>query len=122
MPDMTLTKEDLGQIRGLVRDEVETVVRHELHKVVDPLFAAVQQDIQRLDIRIDEVSDGLQEVRRELVELREQVHSLTTTVDGYVKRTNDWYQEFVVLKARHNVLHGKLVEKGIVTDDDLTLG
>lgn len=122
MPDMTLTKEDLGQIRGLVRDEVETVVRHELHKAVDPLFAAVQQDIQRLDIRIDEVSDGLQEVRRELVELREQVHSLTTAVDRYVKRTNDWYQEFVVLKARHNLLHGKLVEKGIVTDDELTLG
>lgn len=132
MSDMTLTKEDLVQIRGIVRDEVRT----EIQQAVEPLFAAVQQDIQRLDARIDGLEVELQTLRADLVVVRNQIASLTdrmvslegrmddliTSVDGYAKRTNDWYQEVAVLKARHNVLHGKLVERGIVTDDELTLG
>lgn len=117
MPDMTLTQQDLEQIRGVVRDEVRIII--------DPLFTAVQLDIRRLDSRIHELDEKFvaefRSVRQDLTELREQIRLLTTTMDGYVKRTDDWYQEFVILKARHDRLHQVLVEKGVVSDDELTL-
>lgn len=113
MPTMTLTKEDLGQIREVVRDEVRTYV--------DPLFQGILLDIKRLDRRIDELHVQLVDLRVQLVDLQKQVEALTNSVDRYLKRSEDWHQEFVILKAQHDRLHKQLVVKGIVSESELDI-
>ncbi|MBI3957128.1 MAG: hypothetical protein HY340_04045 [Candidatus Kerfeldbacteria bacterium] len=149
---MTLTKQDLHEIQqvvrdgvrlemqeGSVREDLRGMVREEVERGVEPFFTAIQQDIQRLDGRIDGIRldlsgvrsdvaklrvdlNELRPIRQELAELRDEVRAMTTTVDGYTKKTETWHDEFGVLKARHNKLHDVLVQKGVVSDDELTLG
>ena len=67
----------------------------------------------KLDLR-----DGLNEVRSEI---RRDIATLQSSVDTYLKKTETWHDEFIVLKARHDRLSGVLVEKRIVDEDELAL-
>ena len=47
--------------------------------------------------------------------------NLQSSVDTYLKRTEAWHDEQVILKSRHNRLSDVLVGKGIVTKEEILL-
>ena len=50
-----------------------------------------------------------------------KISKLTSSVDRYLKRTEDWHQEHAVLKARYDRLGNVLAHKGIVSEEELAL-
>lgn len=47
--------------------------------------------------------------------------NLQSSVDRYLQRTETWYQEQVLLKARHDRLSTALVDNGVVTDQEISI-
>lgn len=72
-------------------------------------------------LRVVVTKDELRHVVRELADLRKRVDALTTATDSYFKRTQDWRQEQVVLKAKVDRLADLLVRKGLVREDELAV-
>ena len=50
-----------------------------------------------------------------------QISGLQSSVDAYLKRTETWHQEFQVVAALYKRLRDVLVEKGIATEEELSL-
>lgn len=61
------------------------------------------------------------EARQATDDLRKDFARLLTSVDGYFKQTLGWHQEYEVLRAQHNRLKAVLVEKGIATEEELSV-
>lgn len=68
----------------------------------------------------------------EMVDLRQDVHrfednmtgkffTFQSSVDTYLKRTEAWHDEQVILKSRHDRLSDVLVGKGVVTKEEILL-
>lgn len=111
---MSLTKKDLKTIGDLFDQKFDQKFDEkfdqkfrwflqELPRALEPIFAT-KQDLFGLEHR-----------------MRDDFSQLQTSVDTYLKRTEVWHDEHIVLKARHDKLAKKLVEKQIVTEQDLAL-
>lgn len=61
------------------------------------------------------------EVQKSNDTLRADFAQLQSSVDGYFKQTQDWRQEFEVLRAQHNRLKEVLLEKGLATEEELAV-
>ncbi|MBI2984213.1 MAG: hypothetical protein HYY50_01135 [Candidatus Kerfeldbacteria bacterium] len=79
---------------------------------------ATKEDMAGLTADIRELKALVQD---EGATTRESVFDLHSAVDRYLKRTEDWHQEFAVLKARHDRLAEVLMSKRVVSDEDLKL-
>lgn len=67
------------------------------------------------------VQEDLREVKEDVRQVQHSMDSLHTSVDTYLKRTEDWHQEFSVLKARYDKLADTLTKKGFVKEEELAL-
>ncbi len=47
--------------------------------------------------------------------------NLQSSVDRYLKRTETWHEEHIILKARHDRLSNALIDKKIVTKEETLL-
>lgn len=75
-------------------------------------IAAIQQ-VVRVAVQ-EEVQKANDAVRSDFAQLQ-------SSVDSYLKQTQDWRQEFVVLRAQHNRLRKVLIEKGLATEEELVV-
>jgi len=96
---MSLTDQDLTAIRTLVHDELE-----------EPL-GAVRRDLDDLGTTMG----------RELDALVKRIDALTRGTDEFLKKVDTWHQEHVILRARFDRLTARLIQQGIVHEDDLAL-
>ncbi len=69
---------------------------------------ATRHDTKRLDDRIDK--------------LQASVADLHSSIDRYLKRTETWHDEFMVLQARYDRLVHLLDQKGLVREEETHLG
>lgn len=91
---------------------------------------------QILKIELKDLKQGLHtafagfrgEMRQETAELKGQFSalaamfsSLQSSVDHYLKLGQDWRQEHIILKARHDRLSDALTTKGVVSKDEISL-
>ncbi|MDP2685359.1 MAG: hypothetical protein Q8P20_10100 [bacterium] len=80
-------------------------------------MALTEKDLKTL---VDFIRSEIQEtVRNEIKPIREDIHELQKTVDTYIKQTQDWHQEFIVVKARYDKMKEVIVRKGIATEKEL---
>lgn len=82
----------------------QRLTEHDIAAIQQVVSASVQEAVQR-------ASDSL----------REDFADLQSSVDSYLKRTLDWHQEYEVLRAQHNRLRAVLIEKGIATEEELSV-
>ncbi|MBI4426827.1 MAG: hypothetical protein HY567_04590 [Candidatus Kerfeldbacteria bacterium] len=47
--------------------------------------------------------------------------NLQSSIDEYLKRTESWHDEQVILKARHDRLSDSLVKRGIISKEETLL-
>lgn len=75
------------------------------------------------DLRSDLSSDLRSELatKEDLVELKSSFSDLQTSVDRYLKFTETWHQELTILKGRQDRLAQVLVNKGVVTEQEIAL-
>lgn len=78
---------------------------------------ATKRDLHRLhgDLR-EEFA-----LKVDLKQLGRQIDEHTRTVDHYLKKTQDWKQEQDILRGRLNRITEILVEKGVATEEELSL-
>lgn len=60
-------------------------------------------------------------IRQDIKDLGRKFGILQTSVDKYLKRTENWHAEFQVLDARVSRMKTVLVNKGIATEDEFAL-
>lgn len=112
---MALTKQDLGSIRGIVKEEII--------QEIAPLRKGLEQEIKRSaeslrqEFKMDISSEviplrhELKELREDVSALREQIQSLTITLDNFLKRLTDREEEFVLLKAEVDQIKSVLKQR-----------
>lgn len=88
---MSLTQADLKSIQGVVGLEVE------------PLKADVKD--LKSDIKV----------------IRQQQHSMMTTLDGFSHIVRRHEEEWLVLRKQHEKMRDILVKKGIATEDEMAI-
>lgn len=82
------------------------------HPITDADLAVLRANVRE---------DTREEIAKATEVMREDFSQLHTSVDHYTTRTETWYQEHIILKARHDHLTALLARKGIVTEDELAL-
>lgn len=81
----------------------------------------LKASIDGLTIEVHELRFDFGSLRNSFVHLGSRFSSLQSSVDQYLKRTESWHDEQVILKARHDRLSDSLVKKGIVTKEETLL-
>lgn len=88
-------------------------------------IGALQGQVNRLDIRLSGMELDVRGLRQDMKtgfeEVGQNFSSLHSSVDRYFKKTEDWHQEQVILKARHDKVSDSLVKKNILTLEDTIL-
>lgn len=56
---------------------------------------------------------------KKLEVIRTDIHEHQKIVDDYVKTTKNWYEEFILLKARYDRMSEILIRKGIAKQEEL---
>jgi uncharacterized protein YoxC len=107
------------------------ITMKELKASIDGLhvkFQGLNSRVQRLQIKIQGLQTDVQELRGDFSRLEIKVDglgnsfsNLQTSVDQYLKRTEIWHDEQVIVRARHDRLSDALVQKGIVTKEETLL-
>ena len=115
----SLTKSDLKDALGDLRrqlhgDSVKSshALRIELREEVAKSANALRSEFR------EDLKAALLELRQDV---RQDFSELQTSVDRYLKRTEDWHQEHIVLRARYNRLITVLSRKGLVTEKEVAL-
>lgn len=72
-------------------------------------------DFKALENIIEQVVD------KKLIPIQNSISDLYSMIDGYFKRSEDWYQEFIVLRAQHNHVKHVLVRKNVATEQELSI-
>jgi len=70
-----------------------------------------QRLIQHLDGRLSQLEE----------KLGGKISELTSSIDRYLKRTEEWHDEFNVLKARYEKLVHALDRKGVILEEETHL-
>jgi hypothetical protein len=89
------------------------LTKKDLHEAFSKL--PTKTDLARMEVSLKKDIDLLSS------QIHESFSDLQTSVDTYLKRTEDWHQEFAVLNARHKRLTEVLTKKGFVSEDELSL-
>ena len=81
---------------------------------VTTYFMALDQpDLRAIGTLLDE------RLKKHTEALMGHFSELQASVDQYLARTEGWNQEFRVLKAQNDRIRQVLIEKGIVTEEEL---
>ena len=94
---MALTKQDLENIREVVKTEVKSEVSAQFDAKFDPLLVRIEH------------------IEKDVRGLREQIQQLAITLDNFVKMMTDYKEEFTILKAEMDQIKKVLQEKLGVT-------
>lgn len=78
---------------------------------------ATKEDVHRLEASIATKQD----VDHLATHMHASFSGLLSSVDRYLKRTEGWYQEFSILKGKHDKLAHALIQKGVVNERDTSL-
>lgn len=81
----------------------------------------LKASIDGLTTEVHELRSDFGSLRNGFVHLSSRFSGLQSSVDQYLKRTESWHDEQVILKARHDRLSDSLVKKGIVTKEETLL-
>ena len=90
-----LTKTDLSQIKGVVREEVETAVENKLEPIKKELFGLtqgvsdLQNSISELDARMKNVKIRLDDVGDKVNNVQKDVSHIRKTVDIVIKNYDE---------------------------------
>lgn len=76
-------------------------------------------DFKALESLVEQVVDKKLDIKLEPI--HESINGLYSLVDGYLKKTEDWHQEFIVLRAQHNQMKHVLVNKNIASEQELSI-
>lgn len=111
------TKADIGRLGGQIGTLEGRMGTFEGRMDTLEVQMATKDDIHWLEASMA--------AKEDIDQLATQMHAsfsnLQSSVDRYLKRTEGWYQEFTVLKGKHDKLSGVLVQKGVVTEKDTLL-
>ena len=92
----------------------------------DKTMAAIQTDLRSIQssmatrVEVQSLHKDVRSIRNDLDQLTDEVKKLVTTLDGYVKRTETWHQEQIVLRLRIERLERVLVQKNLVSHTELS--
>ncbi|MBI4092607.1 MAG: hypothetical protein HY420_01655 [Candidatus Kerfeldbacteria bacterium] len=67
------------------------------------------------------VQHEVEPLKRDLSEVKKDLHSLATTVDNFVHIVRRHEDEWLVLRVQHEKIRNILVKKGIATEDELAV-
>lgn len=84
-------------------------------------IAALKEDLKVTNSNLAVVIEDVKDMKSDVAETKTLVSSLHTSVDAYLKQTEDWHQEFSVLKARHDKLAILLTKKGFIREEELAV-
>lgn len=62
-----------------------------------------------------------QEIREDLASVKKDTQEITKSLDGVVHMVRRHDQEFVILRAQQDKMHDVLVQKGVATEEDLSI-
>ena len=102
---MSLTKKDLTQIKGVVRETVDESVGSAvvtLSKYIDRRFNA-------LEVRLVRLEQDVTELRRDMSELREDLHSLREDINAFNSNIVQHDVRFSLFGRRLKALERKIV-------------
>ncbi len=85
--------------------------------------------MKELSVSIQRLGLEIQYLRRDFVRLENSLNAkFDTKIDGlyslmdhYVKRTEDWRQEHIILKGRHDRVTNTLIQKNVITEQEVQL-
>lgn len=73
------------------------------------------KDIEAIRLIVQEENQkGSESLRRDFAQLQ-------SSVDGYMKKSQEWRDEFQVLRAQHNRVKEVLVEKGVASEEEFAV-
>lgn len=92
---MSLTKQDLESIKGIISTELKPIERK----------------VDSIDTKLITVEHEIKEFRKDLSGLREQIQELSVTLDKFVKMMTDYGEEFKLLKGEVDQIKDILLQK-----------
>lgn len=96
----------------------------ELKSSIDGLKVEVRElrsDFRRLEDKFDDLEYRFDGFEDKFDSQNNRFSNLQSSIDQYLKRTESWHDEQVILRARHDRLSDSLVKKGIVTREETLL-
>ncbi len=84
-------------------------------------ITVIKDDLLGVKGDITVIKEDIKDIKADAAETKSLVNSLHVSVDTYLKRTEDWRQEFSILKARHDKLAELLAKKGVIREEELVL-
>ncbi len=73
------------------------------------------KDIEAIRLIVQEENQkGSESLRRDFAQLQ-------SSVDGYMKKSQDWREEFHVLRAQHKRVKEILIEKGVASEEEFAV-
>ncbi len=117
---MALTKQDLAAIEGVLDKKLEEKLGTRLlpiEKNIDKLharFLPIEKDIKEVKddtAGIVYLRQDIEEIKRGIGGLREQIQRLAITLDNFFKMMTDYQEEFAILKGEIDQIKKILKEK-----------
>lgn len=87
-------------------------------KMLKESIDGLQQEVKGLRVDVGRVENTM---NTNFAEMDKKFSGLQSSVDKYFHKTESWYQEHVILKARHDRLSNSLIQKGVVTKEETLL-
>lgn len=81
-------------------------------------------DLVAMENRINATIVSLEDkvaTKNDMIEQKSSFSNLQTSVDRYLKFTEAWHQELTILKSRQDRLTQVLVDKGVVSQQEVAL-
>lgn len=112
--------------------KTDYVTRPILRKTLDEALQRFAETLWPKMLSTFALREDLEEVKERLVrleakfdagfaELNAKFDGGFTNLDAYLKRTESWHDEQVILRASHRRLKDALVRKGVVSDSELVV-
>lgn len=76
-----LTKDDLLQIRNLIRAETRSSIREETPPIVERIIQPLKLDISVLKLAVARIVDDVTILRKDITEIREDLHIIVQVFD-----------------------------------------
>ena len=115
-----LTKEDLGEIRAVVHDEVTTSEKRVIKTIVEAVGEMIDQNIlPQLDDmygEIKEIKQDVQVLKQDVQVLKQDVHVLKQDVQVLKQDVHILKQETSEMKQDIRSINAKMVTKGGLED------
>ena len=85
-----LTKQDLDQIRKVVKEEVNSAIE-EFAISLAPTFTNIFERFDKIEVRLDRIEVRLDKIEAEIEKLKEEVNDLGGQIDVIERRINALY-------------------------------